>query len=381
MVFDGVGLVQFRYLTTIVFIPFILYFHCRKGQYKYNLKNLFKSNIAWGFFLLSVYMSIYAFHIGQQYEIQFLNMFLFPGFILFIIGATFFFKDSMYKDFFYGILFFSILTMLTLIIFSGIEALSDRTFFGKGPNISAITQGQMSGLVTFFSLLIILNEKGVIQKLGIPFAILGIIWLSLTGTRGALVSILTVLLFYLFFISRKGRAIKYLIFYSLIIFFTLIYYGITESLLFYRASELLEPGAILATKRFYRWILFFDFLPDNFVFGLGPGGWGKYVMIGEYRYPHNIIIEFILMYGIAGIVSFFLIFFTGIKASVVITKDTTKNLYFKAIALAWIFYLISAMFSGSFIQGTGYFFTYSSILISTNVNKEDSKFENKGIKL
>ena len=95
-------------------------------------------------------------------------------------------------------------------------------------------------------------------------------------------------------------------------------------------------------------------------------------MIGEYKYPHNIIIEFVLMYGIIGIISFILIFSNSLKITISNIRASKQNIYIniyiKALALAWIFYAISAMTSGSFISGNSEFFIFSAILISINLN-------------
>jgi O-antigen ligase len=369
MIFDEIGLTNFRYLSSFVFLFLIYFFHFDKVQLKINISKLIRSHIARGYFLLCVYMLIYAIHINDHYEFEFVSKFLMPGLLLFIIAAISFQKKSMYKDFFYGVIIFSIITMVTLIMYKGFGALSDRTYMEDTSNISSITQGQMSSLLSLFSILIVISTKGTIQKVGIGLVITGLIWASIAGTRGALVSIVVTILVYLFFTGHKRMVIIYLVLTSIIITPILLYSGITDSLLFIRTSELLEPGAIQNMKRFYRWILFFKYLPDNYVFGLGPGGWGKHVMIGEYRYPHNIIIEFILMYGIVGMISFFSIFSTSIKEVISNIRDKSCSMHIKGIMLAWVFFTTNAMFSGSFVRGNADFFTYSAILVSVGYRK------------
>ena len=137
--------------------------------------------------------------------------------------------------------------------------------------------------------------------------------------------------------------------------------------------ELTDFQNIEGMTRYYRWQLFFKYYPENFIFGLGPGGWGKYVMFGEYRYPHNIIIEFFLMYGLLGLTSFFLISLTCFNSIIKILRNNEISLNIKSIGLAWVFYFIAAMFSGSFIYGNLSFFIFSGLLVGINLYVDNYK--------
>ena len=85
-------------------------------------------------------------------------------------------------------------------------------------------------------------------------------------------------------------------------------------------------------------------------------------MLGDYRYPHNIAIEFLIEYGMVGALSFSLIAFTSIKKSVQFIRNIDVNYYLKSIVLGWIFYFIAVMFSGSLLSNYE-FFIYSGLIV------------------
>jgi len=367
MLFMQFGFESFRYITTILFIPIILLLHYKKLKIKPAIRNFLRDKITLGYFLLVIYMILYGYYIGTSYELEYIKMFVFPGVLIFIIGGIFFFNSRMYKDLFYGIILFSIITFISINFFGNFGEIFEvaRTSFKEITGISPITQGQITGLLVIFSLIIIQFQRVSSKIFGFLLLIFSLFWLGLTGTRGPLVAIILTIMFYLIFTYQKKTSLKKILVYISLSIPILMFLGFTESLLFTRASDLLNPEYIETSKRFYRYILFFEFLPDNFVFGLGPGGWGKHVMIGDYRYPHNIIIEFIIEYGIIGMISFLLISLTVIRKSIKILKSPQNNWYINSILLAWIYFAIAAMFSGSFITNNE-FFTFSAIIVGIN---------------
>ena len=128
LLFDAIELGELRYITTLLFLPMIYLLHNRKRVFNLNISNFKKNKITWGYILLAMYMVFYAFYIGTQYEMNFIKSFLFPGIIVFTVGAVFFFNYKMYKDLFYGIIIFAVVTMIALLFFKGFGALSPRTY-------------------------------------------------------------------------------------------------------------------------------------------------------------------------------------------------------------------------------------------------------------
>ena len=100
----------------------------------------------------------------------------------------------------------------------------------------------------------------------------------------------------------------------------------------------------------------------NFIFGLGPGGWGKNIALSDYRFPHNIILESIAEHGIVGAIFIFTVILTGFRLMYKRISKINSNLYMNILLLWWGYYLLNTMVSGGFIQGNINFFTLTAIL-------------------
>lgn len=364
LIFEEVNLHNFRYATIIFILPVYYFYHHNKLDLWLKLRSVLNEKITYGFLLITLYIIIYGLLIGTDYELEYIKMFLFPGFILFFLGAILLIDSSIYKQLFYGIILFSVLTFTFMALFKGLGNTNIilRTEMSELFGIGAISQGRYAALIAMFSVIITVNNKKFLKYFGIFLFIFSLYWLSITGTRGALVSLGLALLFYFSFVNNKLRQYKSAMIFAALATIGLLYIGISESLLFSRLQELTAPGGIESTRRFDRIMIFFNIFDTDILLGLGPGGWGKYVMIGEYRYPHNIFIEFVVEYGIIGLLSFIIIFYYSSKRVVNIIQNNNYDYSLKAIALTWIFFAISAMFSGSFIQGNTVFFTITGIV-------------------
>ena len=376
LLFYEIGFTDYRYVTTILFLPLIYFFHRRKMKSSLIISNFIKNKITWGYLLLVMYMVYYAVYIASQYEIDFIKSFLFPGIILFVIASVFFYYEEMYKNLFYGIIIFSIITFVAIISLKAggtKDYYIEREFVGEATSISTITQGRMAGLFAVFSLLMIQFKKGIGKYTGIAFIVLSLTWLGLTGTRGALVSLLLTMIFYLFLTKQKILSVRKLLIYSVFAIPILVYIGFVESPLIVRASELLELESIQGMKRYYRYILYWEYIKDNFIYGLGPAGWSKHIMIGGGRYAHNIIMEMTIEYGLVGAFSLLLIFIPCIIGSISIIRDNIFSIYLKSIALAWIYYATNAMFSGNII-GNINLFTLSGIMIGIELYRRKNNY-------
>ena len=363
MIFNQIGFDEFRYSTSLLIILIISVLHLKRLDFPVIFSFLIQNNIFKGYMILVFYIIIYALLLGTSYELTYLQLFLFPGSVLFLLSSYTFTYNRFYKEFFIGIIFFSILTAVTLIFFKGFDALSDRTFSTDISNISAITQGRMAGLLTIFSMsILILPNKlsSFLKSVSYFITSFSLIWLTMTGTRGALISLFFTLIFYFIFTTRKKNAYKYLIFGSIIVFPILFYFGISDSLLFTRFLETRDFNEI---ERVYRFKVFLKELPEYFVFGTGPGGWSKQIWGGEYRYPHNIFMEFFIEFGLLGLISFLLIYISSYRIAIIVLKNKFNNSYLTPIVLGWVYLSIIVMFSGGFVGGNDYFFTFSGIMI------------------
>lgn len=365
ILFTEVGFENYRYFTSIFFLPIILFKGTSLNSIILKLSLLRKTMFFRGYLLLIFYMLIFSFILSTDYELVYLQKFLFPAFFLCIVAGLLFINPRIYKDFFIGILFFSFFAMVYLITIKGLGSLSDRDF--EGDSISAITQGRFAGIMFIFSFFYIffINLKFKFEKvIGVILLISSIFWLLSTGTRGAAVSSIFCVLFYFLLTKEKLKNLKYILIILLILLPVFNFFQLENSLLF---TRIVESENITEMERFTRIQLFFKYLPDYIITGAGPGGWSKQIWGGLYRYPHNIFIEFVIEFGLIGLISFFLIFTGGIKTTIFSIKN--GNQYVIPIALGWVFYLISTMFSGGFVQGNEVFFIYSALISSFKKNK------------
>ena len=372
LLFFHIGLVEIKLFLPLIFLLLFFIKFFKKREFVLLLNNFFYNKISIGYLMLVIYMLMYALFIGGDYELSFVRMFLFPGLLFFLISSTCFYRVEMYHQLFNGIILFTIVFVISIITFNGVEALSDRTFVEGVKNISSIAQGRMAGLLSILFIMLIIFKKNYSKYFIIVGLALSIFWLSMTGTRGALIALVGTLFFYFFMTNNRLSNSRYLLISSVFLIPILFYYGLDENLLFIRTNELIDFQSIEGMTRFYRWQLFFEYYPENFIFGLGPGGWGKYMMIGEYRYPHNIIIEFLLMYGLVGLTSFFLISLTSFSIVIKILRNDVINFQFKGLGLCWVFYFIATMFSGSFIYGNLGFFIFAGLLVSINYHYDQN---------
>ncbi len=373
-IFQELGLSAFRYSTFILLFPLFLLINYKKFRLPSQLGLFFSNKMTIGYFLITIYIVAYGLYLGTNYEFSYINSFLMPGVILFSIGGLFIYDESIVKQLFFGILIFAVLNFLFIEIVWGVSFIAsiERRLLSDYLTMGVIWQARIAGLGILFSILLFISKKGLLRYFSVALLISFVFWISLTGTRGPVVSIFIALLFLFLFANTKFKLIglSYSSVLLLAIGFIIINIGITETVLFERLPGIFDVDQIQSMKRYDRYFLFIDILPDHFLFGLGPGGWGKYVMIGDYRYPHNIIMEFMIEFGVVGTISFLLIFLSGFSTTLRIIKNNSNNVYLLAMALGWVYFASNSMFSGSFISGTGTFFVYTGILVGlSSLNK------------
>ena len=149
---------------------------------------------------------------------------------------------------------------------------------------------------------------------------------------------------------------------SVVLIPILIYSGALELTTFERLLELRDQDGLESIERYNRWIIFLNLPIENYVLGLGPGGWGKYINNEPYSFPHNIVLESIIEHGIVGVVFIFTALFNGIKITLKILRNNSSNTFIIIMALWWVYYSLNTMVSGSFIRGNMTFFTLTAVL-------------------
>ena len=364
LLFEEIGFVQFRYGGLALLIIFVFLYAFNERAVNENIKKVLSSKIFWGYCLLYLYYAIVIVSGASPEETKFIRSFMFPGLILFIIGSVFILNKKIYQELLFGIILFSMATLAALYIFRdfGVLLISDRDLLGEVTDFGRIAQGRIAGHALLLCLFLGMFVKNYYKYFALLALILSAYWLSLAGTRGALVSLILSLFAYLILTKYKFFSAKKILLYVLVLIPVLIYLGIQDSSLFVRTNELLDPDYVQGMARYKRYMDFIDLLKTYPILGLGPEGFKE--LFG--RRPHNLVIEFVIDYGIIGFFSMLLIFIPCIKITINIIKSKTDDFYIKAIALSWIYFATNSMFSGDFIQGNPQLLVFTAILITVS---------------
>lgn len=379
ILFSEIGFAEGRYIITIVLLLLLLVFHYSDNAFNVDFHNFITSNITLGYVIIILYMILYTLLFGGEYEMNYLLEFIFPGSILFLIGAFFFFKYEMYKQLFYGIIVFGIITFITLIIQRdllvsitfGRDAIDD--IVGVGP----ILQARFAGLVILSILLIFFhkahnvfktNDKHVYSYIWIPLSLtLSIVWLALLGTRGVFVAIIFTLIFYMILYGNKKYLIQRLFLSAIMISPLLFSIDMSDIALYDRLIHLQNLENLQSMRRYERILLFKEHYPNYFIQGLGPGGWGAHIVPSLHRdipdYPHNLFMEILIEYGILGMLSLFLIIPSCMRTIIRLIKKSYIHQYLLFVGLIWLYYFFNTMFSGSLFNTNTAFFTLTGIMI------------------
>ena len=376
--FKETGLQALKYSTFLLLLPILYYKTYSKTRFRNFFKRIFNSKLSVVYFMLLIYMTFFAYAIGGSYEYTYPSSFFFPGTILFLMTLYFLNDIKVYKELVSGIIIFSLLTFLFLYLFKGFASIAtvDRLEISESIGMGPIAQGRMAGMVGLISLIYLNKSKG--RKLFIIHSaifVVSFLWLSLTGTRGAFVALILTFLFFLLLKQNNVKTIFRAIVFFLLLIPALMYIGVEEFTLFQRLTEFSSQQDIESMERYNRYLIFFNLPPENFVLGLGPGGWGKHIRHELYSYPHNIVLESIIEYGIVGVIFVFTTLILGIRLVVKIVRNKFSNLYFVILSLCWLYYLINTMVSGSFLRNIN-FFTLTAVLICLQLKIKDKKLLN-----
>jgi O-antigen ligase len=372
LIFEQVGMESVKYITFVVILP-LLYFKYNSRSKALEFKRLlFNSVISKVYFFLLFYIFLYTILLGTNYETLYLKKFIFPGTIFFVLALYFFNDIDIYKEVVIGVIIFSLLTLIFLYYFKGISSMlgTDRLEISDEIGMGPIVQGRMAGMLGLTLLVLFLKSNKFLYKFYlILLFILSFIWLALSGSRGPAVALSIMILVYSI-LNRSIFKVSISIFiFSLIAIPILANYGIFDFALFERLTELSSQEDIESMHRFRRYLIFFDMPPKTFIFGLGPGGWGKHIALSPYRFPHNIIVESLVEHGVVGAVFIFTVLLTGFRQLYKKISNINSNLYINIILLWWGFYFLNTMVSGGFIQGNINFFTLTAILACINNKK------------
>ena len=284
---------------------------------------------------LYVFLSLYIF--TQLFRTENINLslqkidgFLLSGLAVLIIWRYSFLKyhNKFLRYFIYSSIFILFLTFVYRLIFN------DDRFFLNGPNVF----GWMMALGGIFSIHLYNCEKRKFYLLSLGLFLIAIIW---TGSKGAMIGILSGIFSYLLF---YGLVLKFIL--GIFIFLSIVliaYFNelVPQSYLVFFRLILGTEGDLEFGSIGIRQLMYSDginIFTENPFFGVGIGNWDSFSSLflyyGEKAYPHNILVEVLSEYGLFG----FLIFFI---AYILIFKNTSKIGH-----IIMSMFLITLMFSG-----------------------------------
>lgn len=208
--------------------------------------------------------------------------------------------------------------------------------------------------------------------------------LIISGSKGPIVSIaLSYLISIFIFSDRKKNDIIFLVkkfinFLKNIIIPGLIFILIAIISVNYLPRSFIESRFSIQVAlsdidglRVDRYLKTLDIIKENFVFGVGLGGWPiEYRGIDVIDYPHNILLELQSETGIVGLFLFLSILW------VASTKIMKKNKDYKFIYVFFLYNFFNSMFSGDIASGNRNLFIYLAILSALSIkNKNNILYE------
>jgi hypothetical protein len=366
LVFEELGLDPLRHLFVLGILGSIVVIHYRKTPFKSNIDTFIRSRIIKAYILLFAVIIGYAFYFGTEYEFDYIVQFINPNMILMVFAALLFFNMKMFNQAVIGMIVFSVFTLVSINLFKDFASIGfvDRSEINAISGIGPLTQGKMAGIMALASILFFFENKSKRRWMYVLPVLISGYWMISVGSRGAVLFLFITLATYLFFSTSTVRSVFQIIAFALVITPIIFFADLGTSPLAERSAELLEDGGLESTARYYRIFLFFQLLPDNFLIGLGPGGWGKEVMLGDYRYPHNIIIESWIEFGLFGV--FYLITLIGTSIAIIRESMMSKgydSVGMRILAMCWVYYAFNTLTSGSLLNNSE-FHIFNGILIA-----------------
>jgi len=197
--------------------------------------------------------------------------------------------------------------------------------------------------------------------------LLGIVIVSVSGSRGPLVALIVcLLLFILTQVNTRRRFVFFFLAIILVITMYIIMINIQEVSSFRPLSRIDSLTNLSADISFENRIKRYKLAINQFL--LSPILGNSLVIAETKDYPHNIIIEAFMSLGVVGAFLLIAIILKSIKSAFFVLKTKTSIW----VSLIYIQFLIGAMVSGSLFTNTDFWF-WSIIIISVNSSLKLSK--------
>ena len=301
-------------------------------------------------YVISTYMLFHESDMKAfQMNVMINSMFPFLALPLFIRN------ENEEHSFLNSIVFYAVLYYIVLFFTVGfnMEILSDRMLMEEDSIINPITLSRYAGIAVIFGFVYFFKSESIIHKSF--FGVLTIVFffvLLAAGQRGTLIGVMLAMSLLLF---RQG------VFKSVLRFLPfLIILGVVLTTFSFQVFERFEQFEDYDSfQRYDDYFNVFRIFESNyFLFGLGSCG---YEFATGRSYPHNIVLEHIVNYGLVGFLCIMTILLCCVKYAFQILKRG-ENLNDLGIICCWIVLFFSACLSAS-IAGNRLFYIFSALII------------------
>jgi hypothetical protein len=347
-------------LTRYLFLIFVLVIIKRNWNFSITL---IKNNIVIYAIILLI-TSMIVFNILSDNSLDpLVNEFQFYSFaycfvpfflIIFLLNSPKFLIDFVNSIPYWGILFVSV-----FILFFDFQSIDygDRFTFVQVTGFDTIASSRIFAISLIASFILILKKKKLNIYLLIS-AILSLLFLLIAGQRGTLIGVvLGFTIFGYFNLSKKNLPSMFISISALILLF---YFRIIDLSSFQVFERLYELENYKEFDRFQDYFTTWEIFKNN-SFWAGEGSYG-YFFITERDYPHNILLESMVDYGLLGFISMLSIISIGLYYSIYLLRGKSIIYEYKIIANIWIMLLVSVLVSGNIVNNA-IFFIFTGILV------------------
>jgi len=213
--------------------------------------------------------------------------------------------------------------------------------------------------------------------------ILSMFLLLRSGSRGAVISFLSAILFYIFITKRVKLQTKvYTIIFATLLFlscYKLLPDSVKEFYQYTFTPEARSDEISSVYQRLTMWKMAINDFKENPVFGVGTGN-----SVEGIGFPHNILLEVAAELGIIGLFIFILLCYLTIWKAITFIKRNEKhsldlNILMKLSLILFIYSLTEAMFSGLITNQTWLFMSIGLIVSLTKLrlNSQKNSLETK----
>lgn len=340
-----------------VILNVIFYFYFLKkiflNDFKFNITSIKK------FLAIILFISIFLLNLillnFNEYTMDYYFQFFVSQSLLAFLAGVFMQQSEKYDAFFRSFDIFNVFLTI-MIFFNFLQVMGSYFVFTYFAGANRLLIGYTLGTIALYNVFRVLNCKLQIWRLILLFVQLYL--LIATGTRGALIDFLfLVVLMVIFKYKIKSSVIFLLILLLLLILPNFLGNGvnslanevvgglerITKTFNFSNPNEPIINWEMVGERQ-QMYLKAIDLIKERPILGYGIGGFEKNSNFGGY--PHNMFLEIMVSFGFVGLIVFLILFFFFLKKGLIILYNNQLNSFLVYLIL---YKIIGLQFSGSFI--------------------------------